>query len=84
MKDADELTRERKAKVEAYRALVASNDEQALYDDLLAKLKVQHYDWDRLRGFPGRSARAGARLFPRADERQLSRRPRRPRARSPT
>ncbi|MCJ2126024.1 methyl-accepting chemotaxis protein [Methylobacterium sp. J-077] len=49
--EVDGLTRERTAKVEAYRALIASPDEKARFDDLLAKLKVQHYDWERLRGF---------------------------------
>jgi methyl-accepting chemotaxis protein len=51
VKEVDAVTRERNAKVEAYRALLASPDEKAQFDDLLAKLKVQHYDWERLRGF---------------------------------
>ncbi len=51
VKEVDALTRERNAKVEAYRALIASPAEKALFDDLLAKLKIQHYDWERLRGF---------------------------------
>ncbi|MCJ2096060.1 methyl-accepting chemotaxis protein [Methylobacterium sp. J-072] len=51
VKEVDGLIRERNVKVEAYRALIASPDEKARFDDLLAKLKVQHYDWERLRGF---------------------------------
>ncbi len=51
VKEVEGLTRERNAKVEAYRTLIASPDEKARFDDLLAKLKVQHYDWERLRGF---------------------------------
>ncbi|SDA20777.1 Methyl-accepting chemotaxis protein [Methylobacterium sp. UNC378MF] len=52
LKNADEMMRNRQAKAEAYRSLVASKEEQAIYDDLLAKLAVQQTDWTRLRAFP--------------------------------
>ncbi|WP_426314972.1 methyl-accepting chemotaxis protein [Methylobacterium fujisawaense] len=52
LKSADEMMRNRQAKAEAYRTLVASKEEQAIYDDLLAKLAVQQADWTRLRAFP--------------------------------
>ncbi len=45
LKSADEMMRNRQAKAEAYRTLVASKEEQAIYDDLLAKLAVQQADW---------------------------------------
>ncbi|MGV7034510.1 methyl-accepting chemotaxis protein [Methylobacterium symbioticum] len=47
-----ELMRERSAKVEAYRTLINSAEEQTIYDDLLAKLKTLRNDWETLRGFP--------------------------------
>ncbi|GJE11220.1 methyl-accepting chemotaxis protein [Methylobacterium longum] len=50
-KEVDELIALRGRQVDAYRALVATPDEQALYDDLRAKLKLQRYDWDRLSAF---------------------------------
>ena len=43
------LLRERAALVEAYRARIATPDEQALYDRLVATQKAQHYAWERLR-----------------------------------
>ncbi|MHB2207058.1 methyl-accepting chemotaxis protein [Methylobacterium sp. CM6257] len=49
-KEVNALLRDRDAKVEAYRARIASPDEQALFETLDAKLKVQHYDWERLSG----------------------------------
>jgi methyl-accepting chemotaxis protein len=52
LKNAEEMIRNRQAKVEAYRALVASKEEQAVYEDLLTKLAAQEKDWDRLRAFP--------------------------------
>jgi methyl-accepting chemotaxis protein len=52
VKNADELMLNRQAKAEAYRTLVASKEEQTIYEDLLAKLAVQKSDWDRLRAFP--------------------------------
>ncbi|MGE8129128.1 methyl-accepting chemotaxis protein [Methylobacterium sp. NPDC080182] len=52
LKNADEMMRNRQAKAEAYRSLVASKEEQGIYDDLLAKLAVQQADWTRLRAFP--------------------------------
>ena len=52
LKNADEMIRNRQAKVDAYRALIASQEEQALYDDLLTKLAAQKADWDHLRAFP--------------------------------
>ncbi|MCJ2071044.1 methyl-accepting chemotaxis protein [Methylobacterium sp. J-030] len=52
LKNADALIRERQALVDAYRALVTSKEEQALYEDLLTKLAVQQADWDTLRAFP--------------------------------
>ncbi|MGU3664403.1 methyl-accepting chemotaxis protein [Methylobacterium sp. A49B] len=50
-KEVDDLIAQRGRQVEAYRALVTGPDEQSLYDDLVAKLKLQGYDWDRLRAF---------------------------------
>ncbi|MFC6392461.1 methyl-accepting chemotaxis protein [Methylorubrum zatmanii] len=47
-----ELTRERDVKVEAYRALVASPEEQTAYDALRNKLGSLQADWERLRAFP--------------------------------
>ncbi|SOR30459.1 putative methyl-accepting chemotaxis sensory transducer precursor [Methylorubrum extorquens] len=43
--------RDRNAKVEAYRRLISSPEEQRTYDDLLAKLEQSKPDWDRLRAF---------------------------------
>jgi methyl-accepting chemotaxis protein len=50
-REVDDLIAQRGRQVEAYRALVAGPDERKLYDDLVAKLKLQGYDWDRLRAF---------------------------------
>ncbi|MCJ2049048.1 methyl-accepting chemotaxis protein [Methylobacterium sp. J-070] len=50
-KAVEDLLKDRTAAVEAYRARISAPDEQALFDTLAAKLKVQFYDWDRLRGF---------------------------------
>ncbi|WP_342147970.1 methyl-accepting chemotaxis protein [Methylorubrum sp. SB2] len=47
-----EFSRDRDAKLQAYRALVASPEEQRVYDDLRAKLERLNPEWDRLRGFP--------------------------------
>ncbi|WP_375273783.1 methyl-accepting chemotaxis protein [Methylorubrum thiocyanatum] len=47
-----EFMRDRAAKVEAYRALVASPAEQAAYDVLRGKLDVVLSDWERLRAYP--------------------------------
>ena len=46
----EDLLREQAALVEAYKARIATPDEQALYDRLGATLKAQHYAWERLRG----------------------------------
>ncbi|MCJ2137200.1 methyl-accepting chemotaxis protein [Methylobacterium sp. J-026] len=58
-KTVDDLVQARTARVGAYQARIASADEQALYDALAAKLKIQRYDWDRLRAF-GLSQREAA------------------------
>jgi methyl-accepting chemotaxis protein len=50
-REVEDLLAQRGGLVEAYRALITTLDEQALYDDLTAKLKAQRYDWDRLRAF---------------------------------
>ena len=47
-----ELMRERSAKVEAYRALISSAEEQKIYEDLVAKLLILRKDWETLHGFP--------------------------------
>ena len=47
-----ELMRERSAKVEAYRALISSAEEQKIYDDLQAKLLILRKDWETLHGLP--------------------------------
>ena len=52
LKNADELIRNPPSEGRVLPRLVASKEEQALYDDLLAKLTVQQADWDRLRAFP--------------------------------
>ena len=55
-----------------------------VYDDLLAKLKVQQDDWDRLRGFPARSARPAISYFRGAMNARLCRGPGARRTRWPT
>jgi methyl-accepting chemotaxis protein len=47
-----EFSRDRDGQIEAYRARVTSAAEQAVYDDLLAKLAALTPDWERLRAFP--------------------------------
>ena len=50
----EDMLKDRAARVEAYKARIVAPDEQALFDTLIAKLKTQTYDWDRLRGMsPG-------------------------------
>jgi len=46
----EEMLTDQAARVEAYKARITAPDEQALYDTLVAKLKAQHYAWERLRG----------------------------------
>jgi methyl-accepting chemotaxis protein len=50
-KEVNDLLKLRDTQVDGYRGLIGSPDEQALYDTLVAKLKIQRYDWDRLRKF---------------------------------
>ena len=47
-----EFMRDRAAKVEAYRSLVASPEEQTAYDALRGKLDLLLSDWERLRAYP--------------------------------
>ncbi|MCY1643193.1 methyl-accepting chemotaxis protein [Methylorubrum sp. SL192] len=49
---AVEFSRDRNTKLEGYRALIASPEEQKVYDDLVVKLSRSSLDWDQLRGFP--------------------------------
>ncbi|WP_267428125.1 methyl-accepting chemotaxis protein [Methylobacterium sp. GC_Met_2] len=46
----EDMLKDRAARVEAYKARIVAPDEQALFETLIAKLKTQTYDWDRLRG----------------------------------
>ncbi|MCJ2090142.1 methyl-accepting chemotaxis protein [Methylobacterium sp. E-005] len=46
----EEMLKDQSARVEAYKARITAPDEQTLYDTLVAKLKAQHYAWERLRG----------------------------------
>ncbi|GJE28117.1 methyl-accepting chemotaxis protein [Methylobacterium organophilum] len=47
-----DMIRERNAKVDGYRALIVSPEEQAIYEDLQIKLNAVKTDWDELRAFP--------------------------------
>jgi methyl-accepting chemotaxis protein len=58
----EDLLRERAGVVAAYRARITAPAEQSLFDMLTAKLKVQHYDWERLRSL-GLADREGAMAY---------------------
>ncbi|KQQ13236.1 chemotaxis protein [Methylobacterium sp. Leaf123] len=49
---AVEFSRDRNTKLEGYRALITSPEEQKVYDDLVVKLSRSSLDWDQLHGFP--------------------------------